>query len=87
MDCKDPWMICSIFNHNTLHNFPTLFYSTIDLTDYSFLSNSLVSMLMYFSIFSTDESYIPIFSYTELFLVDLDAITKLYSVVLRRKLE
>ena len=45
--------------------------STIDLTDYSFLPNSLVSMLMYFIMFSTDEGYIPIFSYTKLFLVDL----------------
>ena len=27
--------------------------------------------LTYFSMFSTDESYIPIFSYTKLFLVDL----------------
>ena len=43
----------------------------IDLTDYSFLPNSLVSMLTYFGMSSTDEGYIPIFSYTELFLVDL----------------
>ena len=44
---------------------------TIDLTDYLFLPNSFVSMLMYFSMFSTNEGYIPIFSYTKLFLVDL----------------
>ena len=44
---------------------------TIDHTDYSFLPNSLVSMLTYFSFSSTDEGYIPIFSYTKLFLVDL----------------
>ena len=43
----------------------------IDLTDYSFLPNSLVSMLTYFSMSSTDEGYIPIFSCTKLFLVDL----------------
>ena len=43
----------------------------IDLTDYSFLPNSLVSMLTYFSMSSTDEGYIPIFSYTKLFLVYL----------------
>ena len=42
----------------------------IDLTDYSILPNSLVSMLTYFSMSSTDEGYIPIFSYTKLFLVD-----------------
>ena len=43
----------------------------MDLTDYSFLPSSLVSMLTYFSMSSTDEGYIPIFSYTRLFLVDL----------------
>ena len=43
----------------------------IDLTDYSFLPNILVSTLTYFSQSSTDEGYIPIFSYTKLFLVDL----------------
>ena len=43
----------------------------IDLTNYSFLPNSLVSMLTYFSMSSTDEGYIPIFSYTKLFFVDL----------------
>ena len=46
-------------------------FKAIDLTDTSFLPNSLVSMLMYFSMSSTDEGYIPIFSYTKLFLVDL----------------
>ena len=44
---------------------------TIDLTDYSFLLNSLVSMLTYFSTSSTDEGYIPIFAYTKLFVVDI----------------
>ena len=44
---------------------------TIDLTEYSFLPNSLGSMLMYFTMSSTDEGYIPIFSCTKLFLVDL----------------
>ena len=43
----------------------------IDLTDYSFLPNSLVSMLTYLSMSSTDDGYVPIFSYTKLFLVDL----------------
>ena len=43
----------------------------IDLTDYSFLPNSLISMLTYFNMFSTDEGYIPIFFFTKLFLVDL----------------
>ena len=36
-----------------------------------FLPNSLVSMLTYFSMSSTNEGYIPIFSHTKLFLVDL----------------
>ena len=44
---------------------------TIDLTDYSFLPNSLVSMLTQFSIISSDRNYIPMFSRTELFLVYL----------------
>ena len=43
----------------------------IDLTDYSFVPNCLDSMVMYFSLSITDEGYIPIFSYTKLFLVDL----------------
>ena len=43
----------------------------IDLTDYSFLPSSLVSMLTYFSMSSIDKGYIPIFSNTKLFLVDL----------------
>ena len=43
----------------------------IDVTDYSFLPNSLVSMLTYFSMSSIDKGYIPIFSNTKLFLVDL----------------
>ena len=43
----------------------------IDLTDYSFSPNSLVSKFTYFTMSSTDEGYIPIFSYTKLFLVDL----------------
>ena len=42
----------------------------IDFTDYSFLPASLVSMLTYFSMFSTDEGCIPIFSDTKLYLVD-----------------
>ena len=46
-------------------------FQPIDLTDYSFLPNSLISMLTYFSLSSTDEGYIPIFFYTKLFLVDL----------------
>ena len=46
-------------------------WKTIDLTEYSFLPNNLVSMLTYFSMSSTDEGYIPIFSYTKLFLADL----------------
>ena len=46
-------------------------FQTIDLTDYSFLPKSLVSMLTYFSMSSTDEGYIPIFSYTKLFLFDI----------------
>ena len=43
----------------------------MDLTDYSFLPDSLVYMIIYFGMFSTDEGYIPIFSYTKLFLADL----------------
>ena len=34
------------------------------------LPNSLVSMLIYFCMLNTDEGYIPIFSYTKLFLAD-----------------
>ena len=49
----------------------------IDLTDYSFLPNSLVSMLTYFSMSIIDRSYIPIFSNTKLFLIDLQANDKL----------
>ena len=41
----------------------------IDLADYSFLRNSLDSMLTYFSMSSIDKGYIP--SNTKLFLVDL----------------
>ena len=51
--------------YNVIKNHP------IDLTDYSFLPNSLVSMLTYFSMSSIDKGYIPIFSNTKLFLVDL----------------
>ena len=48
-----------------------LFISFVtDFTDYSFLPNGLVSMLTYFSMFSTDEGCIPIISFTKLFLVD-----------------
>ena len=62
--------------------------NVMDYTGYSFLPNSLVSILMYFSMSSTDEGYIPIFSYTKLFLVDRTrAITKFLSVGLREKLE
>ena len=52
-----------------IHYTPTI--NVIDLTDYSFLPNSLVSMLTYFSMSSTDTGYIPTFAYTKLFLVDL----------------
>ena len=45
--------------------------AAIDLTDYSFLPNDLVSMLTQFSIISSDRNYIPMFSRTELFLVYL----------------
>jgi hypothetical protein len=41
---------------------------TIDLTDYSFLPNGLVSMLTYFSMSGADKDYIPMFSWTYLFL-------------------
>ena len=43
----------------------------IDLTDYSLLPNSLVSMLPHFGITGTDVNYIPMFSWTKLFSVDL----------------
>ena len=43
----------------------------IDLTNYSFLPNSLVSMLTHFSVTSTDGNYIPMFFWTKLFLVDV----------------
>ena len=42
----------------------------IDFTDYSFLPASLVSMLTYFNMFSTDKGCIPIFSCTKLYFVD-----------------
>ena len=48
----------------------TFNFATTDLAEYSFLPNSLVSMLTYFSMSSTDEGYIPKFFYTKLFLVD-----------------
>ena len=41
------------------------------VSDYSFLPSSLVFILTYFSMSSTDEGFYPIFSYTKLFLVDL----------------
>ena len=59
----------------------------IDLTDYSFLPNSLVSILTNFSMSCSDKGYLPIFSYTKLFLVDLRPDNKFVSVVLRSKLE
>ena len=64
-------MIFWDFNVNFLAKNNRTDFKAIDLTDYLFLPNSLVSMLMYFSMSSTDEGCIPIFSYTKLFLVDL----------------
>ena len=62
----------NIDTDSKIYNFITLFSNNrLYLTDYSFLPNSLVSMLTYFSVSSTDEGYIPIFSYTKLALVDL----------------
>ena len=48
-----------------------LLYNIIDLTDYPPLPDSLVSMLPYFRITGTDGNYIPIFSWTKAFSVDL----------------
>ena len=45
--------------------------SIIDLTDYSPLPNSFVSMLPYFRITGTDGNYIPMFSSTKFFSVHL----------------
>jgi hypothetical protein len=42
-----------------------------DLTDYSLLPNGLVSMLTYFSMSGADKDYIPMFSWTNLFLAVL----------------
>jgi hypothetical protein len=43
----------------------------IDLTDYSLLHNGLVSMLTYFNMPGADKDYIPMFSWTNLFLAVL----------------
>ena len=61
------------------------YFTLIDLPDYSSLPNSLISMLTYFSMSSTDEGYIPIFSNTKLFLVDLRSNNKV--VISRRAQE
>ena len=67
IDFYDPFSMAKIFC------FPIAWsgFVSIDLTDYSFLPSSLVSMLTYFNMSSRDEGYIPVFSYTKLFLVDL----------------
>jgi hypothetical protein len=63
-------------------------YSAIDLTDYSLLTNGLVSMLTYFSISGADKDYIPMFSWTNLFLAVLTgSITKEFSTLLSTKHE
>ena len=49
---------------------------TIDLTDYSLLTNGLVSMLTYFSMSGADKDYIPMFSWTNLFLAVLGLYNK-----------
>jgi hypothetical protein len=43
----------------------------IDLTHYSLLPNGLVSMLTYFGMSGADKDYIPMFSWTKLFLAVL----------------
>ena len=48
----------------------TFYYCTIS-TDYSLLTNGLVSMLTYFSMSGADKDYIPMFSWTNLFLAVL----------------
>ena len=61
-------------NSNNLYLYISMYSQSnleIDLNDYSFLPNSLVSMLTLFSIISSDRNYIPMFSRTELFLVCL----------------
>ena len=47
------------------------FYKVIDLTDYSFLPNSLVSILTNLRITSADGNHIPMFSESQMFLDDL----------------
>ena len=49
----------------------TTFQSLLDLTDYSLLTNDIVSMLTYFSMSGADKDYIPMFSWTNLFLAVL----------------
>ena len=61
--------------------------SSIDLTYYSFLPNSLVSMLTYFSMSSTDKVLCQYSPTRNCFLLILDPMKKLYSVVLRKKRE
>jgi hypothetical protein len=46
-------------------------HQTTDLTDYSLLPNGLVSTLTYFSLSGADKDYIPMFSWTNLFLAVL----------------
>ena len=64
-----------------------LYCIVLYLIDYSFLPYSLVSMLTYFSMSSTDEGYIPIFFYTKLFVVDLRPNNKVVCSCTARKFE
>jgi hypothetical protein len=50
-------------------HFKAYFPAVIDLTDYSLLPNGPVSMLTYFSMSGADKDYIPMFSWTNLFLM------------------
>ena len=72
-----------ISEHLTVYCF-SISKNLIDLTDYSFLPNGLVSMLTQFSITSSDRNYIPMFFRTELFLVYLrlnnNVVIQLYCV-------
>ena len=43
----------------------------IDLTDHSLKDNGLVSMLTYYSMSGANKDYIPMFSWTNLFLAVL----------------
>ena len=69
--CRDVLFYIDLMFPNDTINWLLNWYYYYQSQNYSFLPNSLVSMLTYFSLSSTVKGYIPISSYTKLFLVYL----------------